>query len=80
MYSRCLTKHQVLISNSSKHHIALLHQRFGHPDELNEHATMEPNEEHLLMNIPIYRTHETEQHACRHDAMNKATYYKKFGT
>ena len=25
-----ITKHQVLISNSSKHHIALLHKRFGH--------------------------------------------------
>ena len=29
-----ITKHQVLISNSSKHHIALLHQRFGPQDGL----------------------------------------------
>ena len=29
-----ITNHQVLISNSSKHHIALLHQKFEHPDEL----------------------------------------------
>ena len=29
-----ITKHQVLISNSSKHHIALLHQTFGHQDGL----------------------------------------------
>ena len=40
--------------------------------DLNEHGTMEQNEEHLETNISIYYTHETEQYAESYNAMNMA--------
>ena len=34
---------------------------------------MEQNEEHLVMNILLYRAHESEQYARRYAMMNRAT-------
>ena len=38
----------------------------------NEHGTMEQNEEHLVTNISIYYTHETELYAESYGAMNRS--------
>ena len=38
----------------------------------NKHVIMEQNEEHIMMNILIYYTHETELYAWRYDVMNMA--------
>ena len=38
----------------------------------NEHDAMDCNVEHMMMNILIYYTHETEEYAWRYDVMNMA--------
>ena len=43
----------------------------------NEHGAMEQNEEHLVTNISIYYTHETELYAESYDAMNMGIYCNK---
>ena len=42
----------------------------------NEHGTIEQNEEHLVANISIYYTHETELYAESYDVLNRCTYCK----
>ena len=46
----------------------------------NKHATMEKNEEHIMMNILIYYTHKTEQHTWSYDAVNMDTFDENLKT